>query len=359
MATTLERPTPPRGPITVCWCNERGPDRRSDLDAPGLDVVDDATRREFLAMLVAAGLLAACGEDGDSRDASTGGDTRTIEHAGGVTEVAVRPARVAALDVTLASNLASLGLTPVAGPGLAAGWLEAQAPLLADGVDPSAIEAIGEDGEPNLEALARVAPEVILGTSLNADLYDRLVAIAPTVLIERGTNAEWKRRFDAAATAVGRADEAARVRDRYRQAIDSLPDSVRAAEVAFVRPDDGSQFRIDGSGGFAGSVAADAGIGITDAPEGLGEDSDSAGFVTLSGERLDVLAAADLIVVPDFSAVSPDLEPALAVFERNPLWASLPAVRDGRLLSVPGPIYNGGDYTPAELLLTAIEEALR
>lgn len=82
--------------------------------------IDDATRREFLTLLGAAGLLTACGNDtADTRPVASG-YPRTIRHDGGETVLEAPPRRVVSLgskDTTDA--LLALGVTPVGAGGTA------------------------------------------------------------------------------------------------------------------------------------------------------------------------------------------------------------------------------------------------
>lgn len=51
--------------------------------------------------------------------------------------------------------------------------------------DVADVELVGEIGEPNLEQIAALEPDLILGSELRvADFYDELSAIAPTVFTE-------------------------------------------------------------------------------------------------------------------------------------------------------------------------------
>lgn len=73
--------------------------------------VDDATRREFLAGLAAAGLLTACGARSDEVDAgaTTSPGTRSITHAlGTIADAVGRSDRVAAVDAEYEAELAAL-----------------------------------------------------------------------------------------------------------------------------------------------------------------------------------------------------------------------------------------------------------
>lgn len=64
-------------------------------------------------------------------------------------------------------------------------------------------------------------------------------------------------------------------------------------------------------------------------------------------------------MLSDLSFYDPGLSDSRNVLERNPQWGTLPAVQAGRVIQVPGPVYNGGTYQAASALLTAIGVALR
>ncbi|MCG8351272.1 MAG: ABC transporter substrate-binding protein, partial [Chloroflexales bacterium] len=321
------------------------------------------TRRRFIigtGGLLGTAALNACGavEKVAAPTAMTG--TSTVEHAAGTTEVPAEPIRVVTTDQIFPVYLISLGLPPAGALNDVDKVLDDVAPLLPDDLEIDSIERIGDRGEPNLESIALISPDFIVGTEVEGtlELYDQLSEMAPTVLIERGANGDWRQRFLALAVAVGRSDQAAEVEANYEQMIAALPDEVRKAIVAFIRPS-GEQFRIDSTpAAFAGSVATDAGIPVLIAPEGVGEVAEGGGFVNLSLELLDVVVDADLIVVPDFRSLGVE-EASIPQFESNALWETLPAVQARRVIQVPGLVYNGGSHYAAELLLREIERALR
>lgn len=314
----------------------------------GPEILDAITRREFLAGLAVAGLAAACADQDRREPARSGAPaTRTIEHPGGTSQIPVRAERVVSLSEVLAGHLVSVGLVPIGADEDIAAWLEAYQALLAPDLDIGAIASASTAGEPHIEAIAALGPELILAETFFEEFYDRLAGIAPTVLIDRPTNADWKAAFDATVDAAGRQEEAQAVRDRYATARDRLAGQASPVEVAFIRSNGDGTFRIDGTSAFGGSVAADAGLAVTDAPPGVGDRSD--GAVDVSDERLDVVTG-DVIVLP---ARRLDLD-QVAVFSQNPLWPTLPAVQAERVLALPNPVYNGGTYVAAQLLLEAV-----
>ncbi len=127
--------------------------------------------------------------------------------------------------------------------------------------------------------------------------------------------------------------------------------------VSFIRMSSGGTFTIDGPGSFPGSVMSDAGVSVAEAPEGVGEDGGFGYVENISGERLTEVAG-DVIVVPDNTGLGYSDEPDLAAFERNPLWERLPAVQAGRVVSLPGSVYNGGNYAAARRLIEAIADTI-
>lgn len=324
------------------------------LDRPnGLspDIHDDATRREFVVGLGVVGLSAACGGNGDgAADTTTVSTTRTIDHALGTAEVPVRPERVATLSEVVGTHLASVGLTPIAGPDEMVAWLEPYRDVLGDAADLEGFEVIAIGGEPNFEALTRVEPDLIVIETFSEDVYPELSAIAPTVVVDRPTNAAWKQAFDGTVEAAGRAEQAAAVRRRYRDAIAAASGST-GLTITFMRGNDEGSFRIDGPGAFAGSVATEAGFTVDEG--GAGGEPNEAGFVEFSAERLDA-ADGDVIVAPIAPGGISSVEP----LKRSPLWQQLPAVTADRVLELPISFYNAGTYVGAELLLRSITDFL-
>jgi iron complex transport system substrate-binding protein len=296
-------------------------------------------------------LLAGCGSGTDPAGAGgSGGETRTVTHSAGTTEVPQDPRRVVALGDPHVAALAALGV-PLVGIGDQDAFVASSyAELLPEGTDLASVDTIGDPYDPNLEAVAALEPDLILGDEF-LEVYDQLSAIAPTVLVSYGANGGWRTRFREIAAAVGREDRAAEVERAYEQELAALDDTAREQTVAFVRVTPEGGFRVDSlPTAFPGSVAVDAGV-PTLRPEGVGAFDEESGFLELSAENLDVLAGADRIVLGDNSAYDPTLDDSLSVLQRNPLWAALPAVRAGRVSQVPGPVYNGGNHFSARLLL--------
>jgi iron complex transport system substrate-binding protein len=141
-------------------------------------IVDDLTRREFLVGAGLVTLAPACGSGGQGGEGQGGdsGRIRTIEHARGTVEVPARPERVVALsDAIIMYPLLDLGFKPIASTRLG--------PFVVGENDVSGVEAVGTHTEPNLEKIAGLEPDLILGLeNLHVPYYEQLSEIAPTVL---------------------------------------------------------------------------------------------------------------------------------------------------------------------------------
>lgn len=173
-------------------------------------------RRLAAAAIALAVAVTGCGTGAGEADqrSSPGADgypvTVQTRH-GGVT-VEESPSRVLALGFAAADEAISLGVTPVA---VAADpeTLEAATPWLAEELagiaDPGLVSA---DGGPNLEAIASVAPDLILAETYqvpDATTFERLNAIAPTVAPDsEALNVDWDERLRTTAQALRREEEA-------------------------------------------------------------------------------------------------------------------------------------------------------
>ncbi len=319
------------------------------------EILDDATRREFLAALAAARLLSACGDSSaSSRPPAAGPATRSISHALGRSDVPLRPERVVALGGIYVANLLGLGLVPTGMGDDTGRQIEVYRDHLAGLADVAEVPTVGDDYEPSIEAVAALRPDLIVGDEFLEDLYPKLAAVAPTVAVTYINNGGWRERFPKVAEAVGRADGVDRVEAPYLAALEQARGRMAGQTVGFVRADGDGGFRLDTlPSAFAGSVAEDAGI-TTLQPKDIGTFDEGSGFLDLSAEHLGVLAGATALVLGDSSFYDPSVPDTLSVVMRNPLWATLPAVKNDRVVQVPGPIYNGGNHYAATLLLGAL-----
>ncbi|MEM9452456.1 MAG: iron-siderophore ABC transporter substrate-binding protein [Cyanobacteria bacterium P01_E01_bin.6] len=117
-------------------------------------------------------------------------DCRNVEHEVGTTEVCGQPQRIVALGPYVLEHLLALGVQPIGFSDYAAFHQgdyddpSQQIPLLGSRIT-QPLANVGLAETPSLEAILKAHPDLILGTTANAAIYDALSDIAPTVLLER------------------------------------------------------------------------------------------------------------------------------------------------------------------------------
>ncbi len=212
-------------------------------------------RRALSAVAISAAaalVVAGCAAQPSAADTSSGASVapRAVEHARGVTEVPEQPQRVVTLEPLELDTAVSVGITPV-GAAVASNVAGIPAYLEVDGVEP-----VGTVPEPDLEAIAALKPDLILGTEArHSKLYDQLSAIAPTVFI--ATQADpWRDNAELIGQALGREDEVAAqiaaVDDRCAEIGAAHDLAGKTAQV--IRPRDETTLSLYGPVSFAGSL---------------------------------------------------------------------------------------------------------
>ncbi|KAA9085203.1 ABC transporter substrate-binding protein [Microbacterium radiodurans] len=208
------------------------------------------------ASAIAALLLTGCAAESSAAGSATvdepagSASPRTIEHARGTTEVPAEPQRVVTLEPLELDTAVAVGITPV-GAAVASNVAGIPAYLGVEGVEP-----VGTVPEPDLEAIAALQPDLILGTEArHSKLYDQLSAIAPTVFI--GTQADpWRENAELIGEALGREDEVAAqiaaVDDRCAEIAEAHDVAGQTAQV--IRPRDETTLSLYGPVSFAGSL---------------------------------------------------------------------------------------------------------
>ncbi|WP_259316603.1 ABC transporter substrate-binding protein [Kitasatospora xanthocidica] len=151
---------------------------------------------------------------GFGTDAAPGVYPRTLRHAMGETVLPARPTRVVVLDTGELDNVVALGIQPV-GIVYTDGSKSLPSYLKDKAGSPA---AVGTINSLNLEAIAALKPDLILGSQLRAqDQYAQLSKIAPTVFSLR-PGYPWKQNFLLNASAFGLEAEARTQLDAYQAA---------------------------------------------------------------------------------------------------------------------------------------------
>lgn len=132
---------------------------------------------------------------------------RTITDSKGDVQVPVNPQRVVVLDGPQLDACLAVGVTPV---GAVTGFDGAPFPAyLGNGTE--GIENVGTIGEPNLEQIINLEPDLIISSSLrHEEIYGQLSEIAPTVF-SVAVSDDWRANFQLYTNALNRQTEAEEV----------------------------------------------------------------------------------------------------------------------------------------------------
>ncbi|HXF62785.1 MAG TPA: iron-siderophore ABC transporter substrate-binding protein, partial [Caldilineaceae bacterium] len=132
----------------------------------------------------------------------------------GTATVTCAPQRVVTLEQGATDAALALGVTPV---GAVDPWGDKWYGYLADQVQ--GVAAVGAETEPNLETIALLDPDLIIGSRLRHEaIYDQLQQIAPTVFSET-IGRTWKANFQLYAQALCREEKGAELIAAWEQRI--------------------------------------------------------------------------------------------------------------------------------------------
>lgn len=326
--------------------------------------------RLLSALLVVAGLLAACGDDADTSDVAALSDTPTgewvyVDGSGRESQLDEVPERIVA-HASAAAALLSFGIRPVA--------IYADSPveddLALNHVDLDGIEIVGEEwGVINVEAVAAADPDLIVaewwpveeaysgleeGTGAGSQA---LLEIAPVVGVAQGPSIETMiEDYEELAVSLGADLDAADVasnRERFEVALAAFQAAIAAKpdlSVLAVSPSpEGVYVAVpEHAAELADFVEWGLDVVVPDSPD-VGFEY----WETLSWENAGKYQA-DLVIVDERGYPS-NLEEAAA----QPTWSFLDAVaRDSVAVWPAFWVRNHADYAMAlERLTTAIEAA--
>ena len=317
----------------------------------------------FVALATVA---AGCGDD-DSSSTTTGAPATTapaattaafpatVEHALGTTVVEEAPQRVVTVGVTEQDFVLALGVTPVGvtdwyGDQPFATWPWAQDEL--GDAEPTVL--VNKDGL-DYEGIAALDPDLIIGTNagLDDESYGKLTAIAPTIAHPKDAPlyfSPWDDQFRLIGAALGQDGETTAI-------IDDIDAQFAAARTA--HPEFAGKMAIflqnafyDGAAiayqrGLSTEFLTDLGFDVPSELDAFATEGQA--FIPL--EQLSVLDTGDVLV---WATEAPGDRTAL---EQEPLYHTLEAVKDGRLVFTDG-VTAGAIYFTSPLSLPFVLEHL-
>jgi len=276
------------------------------------------------------------------------GSVRPIGHSEGISEVPADPKRVVVLSPASLDATCALGMWERV---IGASSLDPdfrgdgdQELYLGPGI--AEIPSVGTVGAPDIDAIAALKPDLILGAdTLGAESYGALSDIAPTVL----TSSEdgWKGTFLQSAAALGRGNTAFDELARFTADAEQVGRDVNAtqsqASVIRFLPD---SVVTDSPSSFAGQVLAE--VGVQRPPVQRGD--------ALTIPLDDVSAADGDIVYVRFDG--DDGEAFGTSVMTGESWEDLGAAVDGRIFAVNDTVWSGSGIVAARAILTDVTNSL-
>ena len=130
------------------------------------------------------------GHNAESNNTSQTFKEKTIVHDFGTTELKKAPKRIVILDNLYGEILDPLDITPV---GATTGQADSQefSTLFKKQYKDAKVVSVGWQGNPDLDKIAELKPDLILMTGEQEDLYEELSEIAPTVGYQINTDENW------------------------------------------------------------------------------------------------------------------------------------------------------------------------
>lgn len=295
-------------------------------------IVDDATRRQFLTLLGAAGLLTACSTGAPPPPA--GPTTRTVTDLSGRTvDIPADPRRIVALDPNrVIVDLVALGFVPVGAttnPTNPGGGL---APTL--GAAAQRITVVGSTGQADLERVAALTPDLIFYATNYQDIpVERLTTIAPVIVYPAAPPGlleplRWL------GDLLGRSDSATGLERDLRAEFDARRadvglDGRAVAAVNLANYEEGPTVSVAGSGTNVGEFVTLLGGRLV--PTEIEGRPLTGTFEEVSTELVaGVLAPADFVIGVRYGG-SAENDRRFAARVTDPVWRTVPAVAAGEV----------------------------
>lgn len=301
-----------------------------------------SSRRAFAAGAGIASLGLAQGGSLLAQSTPAGDGSRMLSHAMGETEIPENPQRVVVLDGPVLDACFALGFTPV---GATTGVEGAPFPsYLGEGT--ADIVNVGVIGEPDLEQIASLQPDLIIGIQFRHEgIYEQLSGIAPTVLSPFDSTG-WRDGFLFYADALNRAELAPAIvqafDDKAAALAADLGEMLDTSTVAVIRIMSG-QVRSYQAGAFCGIVLEAVGL-----PRPESQQNAEEVWLEQSMEQVNELEATVIFVTMWDEATEEDLADLFA----NPLWGTLTAVQQNQVYLVPDEYWMVAiGYLAADLIL--------
>jgi ABC-type Fe3+-hydroxamate transport system substrate-binding protein len=285
----------------------------------------------------------------------TNDEERLVRHTFGETLIKGTPTRVVVLEWTYVEDVLAVGLQPVGVADIDGynEWVKIPVELSTDAVD------VGLRGEPNLETIASLNPDLIIDTQYRAaEYYDKLSVIAPTLIFEPYPTDETINQYDemtstftTIANVLGKQTEAEKVLahldQKYVDAQKKIEEAGLLGEKFVLSQmfswENAVYVRLFTKNGMASQIVERIGL-----ENGWDDGFQAYGFSEVSVEKLPELG--DLHY---FYVVNAD-DQVMNLDTVSPIWQSLPFVKSGQAYPLGGDTWLFGGPLSAELIVDIV-----
>ncbi|UQZ85651.1 putative siderophore-binding lipoprotein YfiY precursor [Paenibacillus konkukensis] len=266
----------------------------------------------------------------DSQGAAKLSSPVTIKHMKGEVTLERRPEKTAVLDAQFVDQLIALNEKP-AGTVITTADKEQFPDYLSDKLGD--VKVLGTKDEPNLEAIIAMEPDFIICTEFQEKIYDSLVKIAPTIMMDR--NEDWRDSLTTLGKMFGKEKEAEKVRNDYDQKVGKLKAELTAKlngqTVALIRPRD-NNIRLHTTTHRTASILYKD-LGLTP-PKQAVNDKDTSMMITL--EALTEVNADHMFFLTD-----DQFQRLAEQFQSTAVWKNLKAVKENHVYPVNATLWIG------------------
>ncbi|SCW63265.1 iron complex transport system substrate-binding protein [Paenibacillus tianmuensis] len=275
---------------------------------------------------------------------------RTIKHLIGTTEIKGTPQRIVALEWSVVEDVLALGVQPVGIADLAdyKKWVKVKHELSPD------VKDLGSRSEPSLEQISALKPDLIIATNRVEAFYDKLKAIAPTIVFYPNTEKEpdayaiMEKNFRIVADALSKKDEGEKVLKEVDAAIAGLAEKVKKAgkvDSEFILVQAFSMkkaptMRIMSDNAMSAKVLIKLGLKNAFKPKGYVQTFEEGGVEPL----LAMKKANFFYIVQDNDNIFANQ------LKENPVWKNLDFVKENRIYAMGGDTWLFGGPLSAQLI---------
>jgi len=328
-------------------------------------MISHISRQSLMVLTILTVIASACAAPASvspqapTQPSATEAATRVIQHALGETTITGTPQRIVALEWTYVEDLLALGIQPVGVADIAGykTWVKIPVELGPQAVD------VGLRGEPNLETLVSLKPDLIIGLDYSfGAAYEQISAIAPAIAFNpypadktASTFEEMRTTLMTIAQVTGKMAEGEAALKRLDEKIAAGRAQLEQAGLSnenFILSqiyfyDGATSARLFTDNGMAAEIVSQLGL-----QNGWEDEWQQYGFTTVGAETLSELDEVHFFYVDNAEGS------ALAQSSFKEVWDSLSFVKAGRAYPLGGDTWLFGGPLSAERLVDLVVSAL-